>query len=443
MDPAIAALVLLLQELRPAFTQPTFRRFVDVVFGWLLVRGPHAVTGALVASGTAGRRHHAGYHRLFSGAAWEPDELGRLVFLQITRLMPEGAPIPLVMDDTLAQKKGPKIFGLGTHLDPVRSTRRVRIFTFGHVWVVLSVVVKLPFSRRPWALPVLFRLYRNVKDCERNEAPYRKKTELARQMVDVIATWAPERRFELAADSAYCNDTVTRGLAEHVVLYGRMRPDAALSAPPEVGSAGRGRPRVRGARVPRPEEWAKDASVPWRKLTVTLYGSTREVEFKSFKAQWYRACGGRLLTIVVVRVSTGTVPFQVFFCTDPTTNVAEVLERYASRWAIEVTFRDLKQLLGFADSQARTPKAVLRTAPFAGLLYSVVVVWYATVGHGSRFDVVPLRPWYRQRRAPSLADMLEAVRRAVEHGGILDPARGGANFEVFEQVTSGRRRRAA
>jgi predicted metal-binding membrane protein len=55
------------------------------------------------------------------------------------------------------------VFGIGTHLDAVRSTRRHRVFCFGHCWVVLTVLVRVPFSRRTWALPVLFRLYRNAR----------------------------------------------------------------------------------------------------------------------------------------------------------------------------------------------------------------------------------------------------------------------------------------
>ena len=58
------------------------------------------------------------------------------------------------------------MFGLGVHIDPVRSTRRTRLLTFGHVWVVLSVLFPVPFSERVWALPVLFRLYRTQADCQ-------------------------------------------------------------------------------------------------------------------------------------------------------------------------------------------------------------------------------------------------------------------------------------
>ena len=139
-------------------------------------------------------------------------------------------------------------------------------------------------------------------------------------------------------------------------------------------------------------------------------------------AQWYRACGARLLKVVVVPVDTGGQALQVFFCTDPEVEAAALLERYASRWGIEVTFRDLKQHLGFAESSARTPRAVQRTAPFVGLLYTLVVLWYAEAGHRSGWDVWPCRPWYPRKTTPSFEDMLWAVRRAVASQGVADLA---------------------
>ena len=137
-------------------------------------------------------------------------------------------------------------------------------------------------------------------------------------------------------------------------------------------------------------------------------------------AQWYRACGTRLLKVVIVPVDTGSQELQVFLCTDPEVSAAYLLERYASRWGIEVTFRDLKQHLGFAETSARTPRAVQRSAPFVGLLYTVVVLWYAEAGHRSRWDVWPCRPWYRTKVSPSFEDMLWALRRAVVSHGVLD-----------------------
>jgi len=205
---------------------------------------------------------------------------------------------------------------------------------------------------------VVFRLYRTKKECERSRHRYRKKTELAREMLDVVAQWSPGRRCEVAADSAYCNDTVTRGLAEHVVLFGRMRPDAVLTTAPEEvrGQRKARRPRVRGKRLPTPRELAWAPDTLWHEAPARLYRAERTARYSECVAQWYRACGARLLKVVTVPVDTGSQELQVFFCTDPKVSAAYLLERYASRWGIEITFRDLKQHLGFTETSARTPR---------------------------------------------------------------------------------------
>lgn len=431
LEPRILGLLRIFDALRPAFTRPSFHNFVQVALGWLVVPGRHGVGAALVAGRVSGRRHHASFHRLFSQARWEPEEVGRWLFARVVSRLCEAAPVALALDDTLAHKKGPKVFGLGAHLDAVRSTRRHRVFAFGHVWVVLAVVVPLPFSTRQWALPVLFRLYRTKRECARNGQRYRKKTELAREMLEVVAGWVEGRRCEIAADAAYCNDTVTRGLASNLVLFGRMRPDAVLTALPHEceGPRPAGRPRVRGQRLPTPLALARARDTPWREVQATLYRARRTVRYTECVAQWYRACGTRLLKVVIVPVSTGTQEVQAFFCTDPALDAAYLLERYASRWGIEVTFRDLKQHLGFAESSARTPRAVQRTAPFVGLLYTLVVLWYAECGHRSPFDVWPCRPWYARKRHPSFEDMLWAVRRALSSHDIADPAHAFNNLQ--------------
>jgi len=435
LDPSIVALCQIFETLRPTFTRPTFTIFVQVAAGWILTPGRHGVAAALVAAGISGRRHHSCFHRLFSLARWEPDELGRRLFERVVRGLPSQAPIPLALDDTLAPGKGAKVFGLGSHLDAVRSTKRYRIFAFGHVWIVLAVLVQLPFCRRPWALPVLLRLYRTKKECAQSGHRYRKKTELARELLEVLAGWVDGRRCEVAADSAYCNDTVTRKLARNLVLFGRMRPDAVLTAEPlaPAGPRKAGRPRVRGDRLPSPRELVRSPDTVWSELEATLYRAVRTICYVELVAQWYRACGAQSLKIVVVPVARGNDEVQVFFCTDPKVPAHYLLERYASRWAIEVTFRDLKQVLGFADSQARTRRAVERTTPFVGLLFTLIVLWYAEAGHRSRFDVWPLRPWYRTKTDPSFEDMLWAVRRAVADLGVADLAHEISNLRNSAQ----------
>jgi hypothetical protein len=376
----------------------------------------------------AGRRHHEAYHRVFSRGTWSPDALGRLVFQGLSGLIGKG-PVCVAIDDTLCTHKGPNIFGLGCHLDPVRSTRRHRSFAFGHVWVVLSVLVRVPFSSRTWALPVLFRLYRNEADSKGSGEPHRKKTTLAREMVDVLLTWS-DRPIELCADSAYSCDTVLRDLPCRVVFTGAMRPDAVLTRPPKKRRRARksGRPLKRGVAVPKPSQIFRSKHFPWQSAQVTLYGHTRTVRFKAVRAQWYRAAGTRELVIVIVEVTTGGMPFRVFFSTNSSLTPVQVLERYERRWAIEVTFRDLKQQLGFGQSQARKREAVERTTPMVGLSFSLLVLWYSRGIYETRIARFPCRPWYPWKREHAFADVLRTARRTLDPVDVLDPRRALANL---------------
>ena len=421
----LASLLRILEDVsRAELTRPSFANFLVLVVGWVQTVGPvHTVTGTLVATGVAGKRHHEAFHRFFSRGTWSPDALGYFLLRRLEAWMGEG-PLRVVVDDTVAPKKGPHVFGLGTHVDAVRSTRRHRAFTFGHCWVVLAVLVRVPFSRRVWALPILFRLYRNLKECTRHKAPYRKKTELAREMLDTLCRWTGERRIEAVVDAAYCNDTVTRGLSPRVVLFGAMRPDAVLTELPPTRRPRPtgGRPSKRGPLLPKPEAFAKDGRRPWKTCQADIYGRITAVRYKTFCAQWYRACGTGLLRVVVVATTKGNVPWRVFFCTDATLDVRTIVETYAQRWGIEVFFRDGKQLLGFADSPARKANSVLRVAPFVGLLYSILVLWFAEGASTSSLATPPLRPWYCHKRGLCFADILRTAQSAFKDFDVLVPS---------------------
>lgn len=416
-----------LEVISPAFTKPGLCNALVVMVGWIRTRGPHAITQALVETRVAGRRHHEAFHRFFSRGTWEPDHLGQLLFEKIVALLlGADATIDLVLDDTLVRKKGPQIFGLGSHLDPVRSSKRVQYLAFGHAWVVLSVVVHLPFSRRPWALPILFRLYRNKKDHARlRNGKYRKKTELGREMLDVVASWRPESKFRVSADSAFANNSVLDQLPANVHFVGAMRPDAVLTAAPiEPERRTVGRPRKRGDVLPKPLSLAKSNAHPWQKTSVVLYGKKQVVEYKTIDAQWYRGAGPRMLRIVVVRVTRGQIAVRVFFTTDLDMTVDDILVTYAGRWSTEVCFRDLKQLLGFGDSQARRKTAVERTAPFVGYTYTLLVLWFATHDTvSSPLATPPHRPWYRHKQGACFADILRTAQRVLSDVDVLDLAR--------------------
>ncbi len=215
-----------------------------------------------------------------------------------------------------------------------------------------------------------------------------------------------------------------------------MRPDAVLTALPQrqVGPC-RGRRRIRGEAVPKPKFIAADQR-PWLRTTAFLYGRQRTIYYKTLCAQWYRVCYTRLLRIVIVRVDDGDLALRVFFSTNPSVSVRALLEGYAGRWNIEVCFRELKQLLGFADSSARKRAAVERTAPFVSYVYSTLIVWAASGAFRSPAAAPPLRPWYRHKRGLSFADILRAAQRSLCLVDVLDPRRSIHNLPELPRPTT-------
>jgi hypothetical protein len=269
---------------------------------------------------------------------------------------------------------------------------------------------------------------------------HRKKTELTRDMILILQSWARGRRIEVAADAAYCNATVIKNLPKAVVFFGDMRADAVLTAKPsKTRSEGRsGRRPIRGRVLPKPTVLASDKRRPWLRCELELYGVVRTIHYKTLDAQWYRACGGDLVRIVVVRVDRGNVNLRVFFCTD--TNIAppEILKVYAGRWSIEVCFRDMKQHLGFSDSSARKREAVERTAPMVGYIYTALVLWFADGIWQTRLAAPPLRPWYRHKNGLCFSDVVRTAQRVCIHLDVLDPASTLDDLREFEQTTRSR-----
>jgi hypothetical protein len=425
MPPTAAALLDVLELFRPAFSAPSFSNMVVLFAGWVLTGGRHAVTEALVMSRVSARRHHAAFHAFFAYAAWNIDELGLRLAEMIAAEI--DGPLFIAIDDTLAPKKGPEVFGIGCHIDAVRSTRKHKIFSFGHVWVTLAILIPVPFSSRRWALPVLFRLYRNKKECAKAGDGYWKKTERAKQMLDAFLARLGDRQIRLAMDNAYCCGLLLRDLPDNLTVYGAMRPDAALYAPPSRRHGGRGRPSLYGKRLPSLDSIAEDPKTPWKVTTAFLYGEKHRVTYKALIVHWRSVSKDRLLRVVLIRSVKGNIPFRVVFSTSHHDSASAVISSYGHRWNIEVAFRELKQELGFADSSARTPSAVLRTAPFVGLIYTALILWFLDRRCGKA--KLPIRPWYRQKQGISFADILRAAQLSLQPLDILAVSRSGPDLQ--------------
>lgn len=426
----------LLLQSRSVFTAPSFATFLTIATGWCLSFRHRHVTELIQSAGAVHRGHHSRYHRFFSNAAWSIDDLYEALARDAVRtFFPEGT-ITLGVDDTLCRRRGLTIFGAGMHHDPLNSSRGRPHVSWGHDWVVLSLLISNPpwSPTKVWALPVGVRLYRNrqgltkgkkrqadakgkVKRAKKKPADpnHRTRPELAVELIRQFARWFPAREVLVSGDSAYGGKSVLRHLPEDVDLISRVASNAALYEPaPPPRPKQKGAPRKKGARLPSMAEWAADETKPWEELEFDQYGLHATLRVKTMRALYYKAGKDRLLAIVLVQDTEGGRPDQMFYCTRLDWDARTVLSHYSARWSVEVMHQNAKQMMGLEDPANRTPKAVERTAPLGLALYGLTLIWFDREGHRSLS--FPDRPWYPGKEEPSYADILGALRRESWRG---------------------------
>lgn len=425
-----------------AFTSPSFGNFVTFISGTILCTGRHSLSRIFQAGVGPGRKkQHAAFYRFLSRAQWNLDELGRILFGLLCPFLSEE--ILAAVDDTLCHRSGPHLFGAGMHHDASRSTYgrgsasgRQVFFAFGHNWVVVSVWVALPWNGpKGLAIPILFRLYRSKKLCPAEE--YRKRTELAAELVQVLAHWVgPKRKLLVVADHEYACQTLIGDLLPWVTFIGPMPMDAELYALPGP-YRGRGPRPKRGARLPSPKKLADNAEIPWKSIVVSIYGCKEvTLQVKTQVGLWYRVTRVHQVRMIVTRDPSGRLQDRAYVSTDPNRSIEEIVVNFSRRWPLECTFRNAKQIMGLEDPQngwwrrwrirrrrAQRPgpqpkgnkgrQAVERTVPMILLAYTLVVLWYFLHGRPSR-DVRTVQsnvPGYAHKREPSFTDMLAALRQ--------------------------------
>jgi len=364
-------------------------------------------------------------------------------------------------------KSGAHIWGGGMHHDPLlsnygRGSKLVKFFCFGHNLVILSVCVALPWNTdRVIAIPFMFRLYRSKKYCPKHL--YRKRTELARQMVVKAAGWLDEQRIIfLVGDTEYACENVVKHLPDSIVFIGPMNMDAALYAP-ALPRTGRGRKPKKGKRLLSPRQLCNADNIPWQSRTLILYGKKVQVLIKEQMGLWYQVAGTRLVCIIVTRDPTGRIEDRAYFSTDHHMTTEQIARSFSYRWSAEEMHHNVKQYLGLQVPQngwwrrpkgnrhekkvcgpqphkERGQKAVEHTVPFALTVYALTVLWY--LAHGDvQSDVARARrraPWYRHKVEPSFGDMLASLRRHLwAEMNLRDPGidQGSAKIdEILEDL---------
>jgi hypothetical protein len=411
------------------FSAPSLENFMTLACGWLLSRARRTTTGLIVAAGAVGTKHFGCFHRFFSQATWDT----RRLWLGLFRLVGSGlcpvGQLVLVGDDTVQAKCGRKIAGAANWRNACGSTRQQYRFLWGLNLVILGMAVD--FCGKTFCLPINLRLYRKEKDCLRTGCPYRTRSELMRQMVEEALEALPPRPVVLLVDGGFATATLLRGLPQRLTVITRLRRDAAIWRAPITraghGSArSRGRPAMKGARLPTPEQLAQDGRRCWQ-------GTPEGRQVKTFEVLWYAVTRAQSARLVIIRQQNPREPYGHFLCTDASWQPDAILSTYGRRWSIEITIRDAKQHGGLGDVQCRVTRAVERQHAFTLAMMTLVMAWYIEQGHDT--DRRGMFPWYRHKRGPTFQDMLTHARRvSLLNGFSANSARAPDLMETQERL---------
>lgn len=410
-----------------AFTRPTFQRVVLLFVGSVLAMGRHTVTAALRAAGPLAPGHHSDYHRVLSRARWSLWLLAKVLCAMVLELVPADQPVICTADDTTPQHKGKQVWGKDRHRDACRSTRSHTVWVFGHLWVVLAVNVKFAFASRPWALPILAALYRTPEADKKEGRRHKTQAELARGLMAVLLHWFPQRRFILLGDGGYASHKLASFCHRHrkrLTLVSLCHPKANLyTLPPKKKPAtGRnkgGRPRVKGDKLPAPEDVVAATCRRKRSVVGWYGGQKRRIEFVSGTGYWYKGGDGLVpIRWVFVHDRDGTHEDRYFYSTDPSFSPSKIVTLYTARWSIEVTFEEVRFHLGFHTPRCWSKNSVLRTGPLLLGLFSVVCLIYHrhTRGKGTRPVATA---WYAKAQV-SFADAIATVRGLLWRQTVLE-----------------------
>ena len=403
----------------PLFTQPTFCNAQILVLGLILAPGTRTVTAALRAMGLSYEKHFQNYHRVLNRAEWSALKVAGILLHLLVRAFAAEGTILMGIDDTLERRRGDKIATKGVYRDPVRSSKSFFVKSTGLRWIVMMLLVPIPFSGCVWALPFFVVLAPSERYHQERNLPHKTLSDWARQMIFQVRRWLPGRSLVFVADQTYAVLKLLHecaNLPEPVIMVTRLRLDAALyDHPPTERRPGQKGPMPKkGQRLPSLLKRLADPATVWTPVTIANWyrQGPRTVEIASGTAIWHHP-GEPLVPIrwVLIRDPGGKFDPQALLCTDLDVSPRQILTWFISRWRLEVTFEEARAHLGIETQRQWNDKAIARTTPMLFALFSIVTLlahqWMPQ-------EVSPVRQaaWYTKDQ-PTFSDAIALVRRKL------------------------------
>jgi len=401
-----------MRPFRCHFTAAVRRHGLVLVGGALLAPGRRTVAAALRVMGFAEAAGFAAYHRVLSHGHWCSRALAqRLLLLLVAAFVPHG-PVVVGLDDTIERRRGKRINAKGIYRDPVRSSRGHFVKASGLRWLCVMLLAPVPWAGCVWGLPFLTVLAPSERYAAEQGKRHKKLTDWGRQALLQVARWLPGRRVVAVADSSFSAIALLRDLAPHLTVVTRLRLDACLcDPPPPRRPRTRGRPPVKGARLPNLAERLRSRRTRWRRASIDgWYGHRiRRLDLASGTALWHRPGMRVAIRWGLVRDPSGEREPQALLCTDLRADPVDVLRWFVRRWRTETTFEEARRHLGMQTQRQWSDLAILRTTPALLGLFSLVTLWASRLA-AERGPVAECVRWY-PKPLPTFSDALALVRR--------------------------------
>jgi hypothetical protein len=419
-------MVVLLAAFAPLFSHCVWTKAQALAVGAILATGPRTVCAVLRILGKSRDRHFINYHRVLNRDAWSCLAAGQILLGLILALIPGDCPIVLAADDTIERRGGRRITARGCYRDAVRSSRGHLGRCFGLKWIVLTVLVPVPWSQRVWALPFWTTL--SWPEGAGRRSSHKTSIDWTRQMILPVRRWLPERRLILVLDGGFAAVKRARDCQRHqVALICRLRLDAALYDPPgSPPPSKRGPKPKKGPRQRRLTEWAGGADTPWEEIEVDWYdGERKSMRVFTGTGRWYtRGQDPVAIRYVLARDPGGALSDAAYFCTDERFRPEEILKYVVQRWSVEVTFEEARAHLGLETQRQGSDLAIQRTTPVLLGLFSLVTL-LAVEGHQAGLLEAERTAWYA-KECPTFSDCMRLARQQIWRSRITGPSSGEA-----------------
>jgi len=418
------------------FSRPTWKNIQTLLIGAILCRGARRVSSVLRVMGLSSVRNYSKYHRVLSRAKWDSLILAKILFGLLVELLPDSWPILIAVDETLERRKGKKIKAKGAYRDAVRSSQSKVVTSFGLKWECMTLIVPLPWCKRPWALPFLTVLAPSKKSNEAEGRRHKTSLDWTRQMVILVNRWL-RRQWILVGDGAYaCMDLALLCIELNVVLISRLRLDAQLFEFPVFEKKKLGRKPIKGKRI-QLKELLSDPEQIWQTDTVNWYGGeTRQIEYITFTCLWYHAgCAPVTLRIVLVKTPDGKNAAETFFSTDTELAPSQIIRYFVLRWNIEVTFEETRAHLGIETQRQWSDKAIARATPLLMGLFSFVTLVSFKMHQTKALVSIEMASWYDKKGELTFSDIMALVRRSIWSSKYFSKSENQVDLDKYPEET--------